>query len=76
MGGPVTPTDRWIAAGGTYETRVVTVPATTPRADAARFLADEAEHGRWELDRSAVYWGGTRRAWLRRKALRVESTLD
>ncbi|MDR0433308.1 MAG: DUF5703 family protein [Bifidobacteriaceae bacterium] len=72
----MTPTDRWIAAGGTYDTRVVPLAATTPRAEAARYLTDEAEHGRWELHRTVTYWGGRRQAWLRRKSLRVESTLD
>jgi hypothetical protein len=72
----MTPQDRWIAAGGTYQTRVVAIAPNIPRADATRLLTDEAEYGRWELDRSAMYWGGARRAWLRRKALRVEPTLD
>ncbi|MDR1294377.1 MAG: DUF5703 family protein [Bifidobacteriaceae bacterium] len=71
----MTPTDRWIAAGGTYETRVVTLSPSIPRPEATRYLTGEAEYGRWELDRSAMYWGGRRQAWLRRKAIRVESTL-
>jgi hypothetical protein len=72
----VTSTDRWIAAGGTYEKRVVALPRGTPRAEATRWLADEAERGRWEIERTAMYWGGGRQIWLRRKALRVQSTLD
>ncbi|MDR1153003.1 MAG: DUF5703 family protein [Bifidobacteriaceae bacterium] len=71
----MTPTDPWIAAGGTYETRVVTLAPSTPRPEATQYLTDEAEYGRWELDRSAMYWGGGRRAWLRRKAIRVELTM-
>jgi hypothetical protein len=47
-----------------------------PRAETTRFLTDEAEYGRWQLDRTAMYWGGARRVWLRRKTLHVESTLD
>jgi len=38
-------------------------------------LTDEAEYGRWELARTLVYAGGERRIWLRRKIIRVESTL-
>jgi hypothetical protein len=72
----VVPTDRWIAVGGAYETREVALSAATERGDAARRLTDEAEYGRWEMDRSAMYWGGARRVWLRRKVLKVESTLE
>jgi hypothetical protein len=38
-------------------------------------VADQAEYGRWEMARSAIYWGGHKRVWLRRKVLRVEPTL-
>jgi hypothetical protein len=50
------------------------MPAEMPPAQASRLLADHAEYGRWELARSARYWGGAKRVWLRRKTLTVEPT--
>ncbi|PWD52273.1 hypothetical protein C8046_01490 [Serinibacter arcticus] len=59
----------------TYEFRVLTLPRTTSGGDVRRLLTDEAEYGRWELARTRIYIGGTRKVWLRRKVLRVTSTL-
>ncbi|MDR3201987.1 MAG: DUF5703 family protein [Bifidobacteriaceae bacterium] len=70
------PSDRWLAAGGAYESRVIAVPATVPRSEAQHRIADQAEYGRWELAKSTMYWGGARRMVLRRKAIKVASTLD
>jgi hypothetical protein len=75
QGGDVEPQDRWIAAGGAYETRVLTVPAGTSTVQSTRRLTDEAEYGRWELARSVRFWGGARQATLRRKTIKVTSTL-
>lgn len=58
-----------------YEYRLVTFDRSTSRADARTALTDEAEYGRWELARMSLYAGGLRRAWLRRKIIRVRSTL-
>lgn len=58
-----------------YEYRTVTIPRTTSRSDARRLLTDEAEHGRWELARTSLYTGGERKVWLRRRVIRVRSTL-
>ncbi len=58
-----------------YEYRLVTFDASTSRADARTALTDEAEYGRWELARTSLYAGGLRRVWLRRKIIRVRSTL-
>ncbi|ROR71743.1 DUF5703 family protein [Bogoriella caseilytica] len=58
-----------------YEYRTVTLPGTISRGDVRRLLTDEAEYGRWELARTRIYMGGTRKVWLRRKAMRVEQTL-
>ena len=58
-----------------YEYRVLTIPRSTSRNDARRLLTDEAEYGRWELARTRLYAGGERRVWLRRKIIRVRSTL-
>jgi len=66
----------WVAQGGQYEYRVLTIPRTTTRGDARRLLTDEAEYGRWELARTLLFAGGERKVWLRRKIIRVRSTLD
>lgn len=57
-----------------YEYRVVTFGRDSSRARVRQALADEAEYGRWELYRVVAYWGGTRKAWLRRKIIRVGRT--
>ncbi|AEE45906.1 DUF5703 family protein [Cellulomonas fimi] len=67
--------DTWVAQGGQYEYRVLTLPRTTSRNDARQMLTEQAEYGRWELARSVLYVGGERRVWLRRKIIRVRSTL-
>jgi hypothetical protein len=66
----------WATQGGHYEYRVLSIPRSTSRSDASRLLTDEAEYGRWELARVVLYVGGERRVWLRRKTIRVRSTLD
>nr|KEP24702.1 hypothetical protein DA06_16780 [Georgenia sp. SUBG003] len=58
-----------------YEYRTVTLPRDLSRGDVRRLLTEEAEYGRWELARTRLYMGGTRKIWLRRKAMRVPSTL-
>lgn len=58
-----------------YEYRTVTLPGTISRGDVRKLLTDEAEYGRWELARTRLYLGGTRKVWLRRRAMRVPSTL-
>jgi hypothetical protein len=70
------PQGLWAAQGGQFETRVLTIPRSTSRGDASRMLTDEAEYGRWELARAVLYEGGERKVWLRRKIIRVRSTLD
>lgn len=61
--------------GRQYEYRVLTIPRTTSRGDASRMLTDHAEYGRWELARTRLYVGGERKVWLRRRIIRVRSTL-
>jgi len=63
------------AGAGQYEYRVLTLDRSTGRAEARTMLTDEAEYGRWELARTRLYAGGTRKVWLRRKIMRVRSTL-
>ena len=54
---------------------MLTIDRATSRSDAKRLLSDEAEYGKWELGRSRLYAGGTRKVWLRRKIIRMSSTL-
>lgn len=67
--------DDFLSRGGQYEYRTLTIPRTTDGNDARRLLTYEAEYGRWELARTRMYVGGERRVWLRRKIIRVQSTL-
>lgn len=67
--------DGWQTQGGQYEYRVLTIGRSTSRNDARRLLTEEAEYGRWELARTSLYAGGERKVWLRRKIIRVRSTL-
>lgn len=54
-----------------YEFRTIQFPRGTTRSSVRQELADHAEYGRWELHRRVVYFGGTQKAWLRRKIIRV-----
>jgi len=65
----------FLSRGGQYEYRTLTIPRTTDGNDARRLLTYEAEYGRWELARTRMYVGGERRVLLRRKIIRVQSTL-
>ena len=67
--------DGWHAQGGQYEYRTLTIGRSTSRNDARRLLTEEAEYGRWELARTSLYAGGERKVVLRRKIIRVRSTL-
>ncbi|MHA7238764.1 MULTISPECIES: DUF5703 family protein [Arthrobacter] len=60
--------------GRQYEYLVLTVNAGEPLPAARKLVAEHAEYGKWELERSCIYMGGGRRYWLRRKVLRVERT--
>ncbi|GGM39108.1 DUF5703 family protein [Promicromonospora citrea] len=58
-----------------YEYRVMTFDPGTTVPDARRALTEEAEYGHWELARTRLYIGGRRKVWLRRKIIKVSSTL-
>lgn len=58
-----------------YEVKVLTLPRTTSRGDVRRLLTEQAEYGKWELARLCLYVGGSRKVWLRRRIIRVQSTL-
>lgn len=58
-----------------YEYRVVSIPRGVSRSEMRRRLTDDAEYGHWELARTRIYLGGSRKVWLRRRILRVQGTL-
>lgn len=58
-----------------YEYQRVELPRGTPRNAARRWLTDAAEYGHWELDRLRLYPDGRRKVVLRRRIMRVRSTL-
>ena len=62
------------ASGVEYEYRVLTFPRTVSRAEMRRSLGEHAEYDHWELARTVLYVGGIRRAWLRRRVIRVHRT--
>lgn len=67
--------DSWQPVGAHYEYRVLTLDPPTTTRDTRRLLTEAAEYGRWELARSMLFPGGRRKVWLRRKIIRVHSTL-
>ncbi len=72
--GAVVPSGRSAPRASHIETRTVVIPANVSRADARQMLADQAEYGKWELARVLLYRGGSRRVWLRRRAMKVRRT--
>ena len=60
----------------TYEFRKVSFSKDVPRSVSLQELNDHAEYGKWELRTTRLYLGGMRRYWMRRKVMRVASTLD
>jgi hypothetical protein len=59
-----------------YEFRRFRLSRTIPRSTVRRLLTDQAEYGGWELARVRLYPDGSRRVELRRRIIRVRSTLD
>ena len=67
--------DAWtMGAMVEYEYRTVSFSRDVTRAQARQLLAEHAEYEQWELVRVRLYWGGLRRAVLRRKIIRVRRT--
>ena len=58
-----------------WEYQRVTLPRGTSRNVAQRLLTDAAEREHWELDRLRLYPDGRRKVVLRRRIMRVKSTL-
>ena len=54
-----------------YQKFVTQINDLEPKVQA---LTDEAEYGHWELTRMSLYWGGVRRAEIRRRVIRVSRT--
>lgn len=60
--------------GRGWEYLVLTCQPRESLAEVRRRVVEYAEYGRWELRRSALYTGGTRKYWLRRRMIRVRRT--
>ncbi|MEJ7705906.1 MAG: DUF5703 family protein [Nocardioidaceae bacterium] len=58
-----------------YEIQRFSLPRTLSRSAVRRLLIDHAEYGGWELARLRRFPDGTRKVELRRKIIRVRSTL-
>lgn len=58
-----------------WEYLIMTVAPRDSVAEARRRVVEHAEYGKWELQRSVLYRGGARRYWMRRRIIRVRSTL-
>lgn len=61
--------------GRSWEYLVLTCQPRESLAEVRRQVIDYAEYGRWELRRSAIYTGGLRKYWLRRRIMRVQRTI-
>lgn len=58
-----------------YEFQIITVPRNSSVAQVRAALTEQAEYGRWEHARTRLYMDGGKKVWLRRRIIRVESTL-
>lgn len=58
-----------------YSYMDVYIPRDVPREAARQLLTEHAEHGHWELARTRIYSDGSRRIQMRRRIIRVRSTL-
>ena len=58
-----------------YEFQRFSLPRTISRSAVRRLLTDQAEYGGWELARLRLFPDGTRKVELRRRIIRVRSTL-
>lgn len=58
-----------------YEFQIVTIPPRMSIGAVRAGLTEKAEYGRWELARTRLYLGGGKKVWLRRRIIRVASTL-
>lgn len=58
-----------------YQVERVRLPRHLSRRATRQLLTEQAEYGGWEVDRLRRYADGTREVWVRRKIIKVMSTL-
>ncbi|GGP03566.1 DUF5703 family protein [Nonomuraea glycinis] len=58
-----------------YSYMDIFIPRDLSREAARQLLTEHAEYGQWELSRVRLYPDGSRRVRLRRRIMRVRSTL-
>lgn len=58
-----------------FEYLVVTSFPGEPKQAARAVLRERADNGKWELMRTCRYEGGAYKYWLRRRVMRIRSTL-
>jgi hypothetical protein len=58
-----------------YEFQRLSLPRTISRSAVRRLLVEHAEYGGWELSRVRLFPDGSRKIELRRRIIRVRSTL-
>lgn len=63
-------------AGRDFEVQHIKVRRTAPKKMLHKLLVEEAEHGAWELKRLRRYRDGSQEVWLRRRVIKVRSTLN
>lgn len=61
--------------GVSFEVQTIALPHTASHNQVRKLLIEEAEIGRWELQRLRRHRDGSTKAWLRRKVIKVRSTL-
>ncbi|MER8026322.1 DUF5703 family protein [Glutamicibacter protophormiae] len=59
-----------------YEYMVITAFPGESKHVARVALREHADNGKWELMRTCRYEGGAYKYWLRRRVMRVQSTLS
>ena len=58
-----------------YQVEKVRLSRDLSRGAVRKLLTDHAEYGGWELTRLRRYRDGSREVWIRRKIIKVASTL-
>lgn len=58
-----------------YEFQILSIPRGVSINQARTALAAESEYGRWDLVRTRLFYGGEKRVWMRRRIIRVTSSL-
>ncbi|MCL6424097.1 DUF5703 family protein [Brachybacterium sp. JHP9] len=59
-----------------YEFQVLSIPRGVSIGSARKALTAESEYGRWDLVRTRLFHGGGRLVWMRRRIIRMRSTLQ